>query len=156
MKLPPLRYLLRPSLFLGLTAALHAATPQKPNVLFIAVDDLRDWVGYFGHNPQVKTPNYDRLARMGTAFTRAYCASPVCNPSRAALMSGLRPSTSAVYENNIDFRPLISPDKMLTTAFRNAGYYVQGSGKIYHEAYRRDSEWDDYLEKEGREPKPAA
>jgi arylsulfatase A-like enzyme len=152
MKLKPLRYLLRTFLFLGLAAALHAAAPQRPNVLFIAVDDLRDWVGYFGHNPQVKTPNYDRLARMGTSFTHAYCASPVCNPSRAALMSGMRASTTAVYENNIDFRPLISPDKMLTTAFRNAGYFVHGSGKIYHESYRRDSEWDDYLQKEGGSP----
>jgi arylsulfatase A-like enzyme len=133
----------------GLAAALHAAAPQKPNVLFIAVDDLRDWVGYFGHNPQVKTPNYDRLARMGTSFTRAYCASPVCNPSRAALMSGLRPSTSGVYENNVDFRPIIPADKMLTTAFRNAGYRVMGAGKIYHESYRRDSEWDDYFQREG-------
>jgi arylsulfatase A-like enzyme len=125
-------------------------------VLFIAVDDLRDWVGYFGHNPQAKTPNYDRLSRMGTSFTRAYCASPVCNPSRTALMSGLRPSTSSVYENNVDFRPIIPPAKMLTTAFREAGYHVHGAGKIYHEAYRRREEWDDYLEKERGDPRPAA
>ncbi len=140
----------------GLAAALHAAAPQKPNVLFIAVDDLRDWVGYFGHNPQVKTPNYDRLARMGTSFTRAYCASPVCNPSRAALMSGLRPSTSGVYENNVDFRPILPPEQMLTTSFRQAGYFVHGSGKIYHESYRRPSEWDHYLEREGGNPKVPA
>ena len=137
---------------LAVASSLAAALPAKPNVLFIAVDDLRDWVGYFGHNPQSKTPNYDRLARMGTSFTRAYCASPVCNPSRAALMSGMRPSTTAVYENNIDFRPLLGADKMLTTAFRNAGYFVHGAGKIYHESYRRPTEWDHYLEKEGRYP----
>jgi arylsulfatase A-like enzyme len=89
---------------------------------------------------------------MGVSFTRAYCASPSCNPSRAALMSGLRPSTSGVYENDIDFRPHIPADKTLTTAFRQAGYYVHGSGKIYHEAYRRASEWDDYLEREGGNP----
>jgi arylsulfatase A-like enzyme len=106
------RRLLHSLVFLGLLAAAHAATPSRPNVLFIAVDDLRDWVGYFGHNPQTKTPNYDRLARMGTSFSRAYCASPSCNPSRAALMSGMRPSTTAVYENNIDFRPLIGPDRL--------------------------------------------
>jgi iduronate 2-sulfatase len=134
---------------------VQAAIPQKPNVLFIAVDDLRDWVGYFGHNPQTKTPNFDRLARMGVSFTRAYCASPSCNPSRAALMSGMRPSTTAVYENNIDFRPLIPADKMLTTTYRNAGYFVHGAGKIYHEAYRRSTEWDHYLEKEGGYPKVA-
>src|SRR5512133_3208805 len=130
-------------------AAAHAATPQRPNVLFIAFDDLRDWVGYFGHNPQTKTPNLDRIAKMGTVFTRAYCAAPVCNPSRAALMSGMRPSTSGVYENNNDWRRVIGMDKPLTTTFRNAGYYVCGSGKIYHESYRRREEGDDYLENEG-------
>jgi arylsulfatase A-like enzyme len=140
----------------GLAASLGAATPQKPNVLFIAVDDLRDWVGYFKHNLQTKTPNYDRLAKMGTSFTRAYCASPVCNPSRAALMSGMRASTTGVYENNNDWRIVIPEDKPLTTAFRNAGYFVHGSGKIYHESYRRRSEWDDYLDKEGSYPKVAA
>lgn len=145
-----------PLLFLLCLPAFAANPPARPNVLFIAVDDLRDWVGYFGHNPQTKTPNYDRLARMGTSFTRAYCASPVCNPSRTALMSGLRPSTSSVYENNVDFRPIIPPAKMLTTAFRNAGYFVHGAGKIYHEAYRRREEWDDYLEKERGDPRPAS
>ena len=160
----PLRLfcLVLPSVVALLSAILPAgaraadAPPQKPNVLFIAIDDLRDWVGYFGRNPQVKTPNFDRLSKMGVSFNRAYCASPVCNPSRAALMSGLRLSTSGVYENNIDFRPIIAPDKMLTTAFRNAGYIVQGAGKIYHEAYRRDSEWDDYLQREGGNPKVPA
>ena len=136
--------------------AFAANPPARPNVLFIAVDDLRDWVGYFGHNPQAKTPNYDRLSRMGTSFTRAYCASPVCNPSRTALMSGMRASTTGVYDNNIDFRPVVPPAKMLTTAFREAGYFVHGSGKIYHESYRRREEWDDYLEKERGDPRPAA
>jgi arylsulfatase A-like enzyme len=136
--------------------AFAANPPTRPNVLFIAVDDLRDWVGYFGHNPQSKTPNYDRLSRMGTSFTRAYCASPVCNPSRTALMSGMRASTTGVYENNVDFRPIVPPAKMLTTAFRDAGYFVHGSGKIYHEAYRRREEWDDYLDKERGDPRPAA
>lgn len=133
--------------------AAVAATPQRPNVLFIAIDDLRDWVGYIDRDHQAKTPNIDRLSKMGVSFTRAYCASPSCNPSRAALMSGLRPSTSGVYENNIDFRPLIPEDKPLTTTFRKAGYFVHGAGKIYHEAYRRSSEWDDYLEREGGNPK---
>ncbi|MFM9079384.1 MAG: sulfatase, partial [Opitutaceae bacterium] len=136
--------------------AFAANPPARPNVLFIAVDDLRDWVGYFGHNPQAKTPNYDRLARMGTSFTRAYCASPVCNPSRTALMSGMRASTTGVYENNVDFRPIVPPAKMLTSAFRDAGYFIHGSGKIYHEAYRRREEWDDYLDKERGDPRPAA
>jgi arylsulfatase A-like enzyme len=151
-----LRSLGRTLLLLGLASALHAAGPQRPNVLFIAIDDLRDWVGYFAHNPQSKTPNLDRLSKMGLSFSRAYCAAPVCNPSRAALMSGLRPYTTGVYENNNDWRTAIAMDKPLTTAFRNAGYYVCGSGKIYHEAYRRDAEWDDYLQNEGGLPKVPA
>ncbi|HYE20784.1 MAG TPA: sulfatase [Tepidisphaeraceae bacterium] len=127
-----------------LTCPALAAPPAKPNVLFIAVDDLRDWVGYLKQNPQTKTPNIDRLAARGVAFTRSYCAAPVCNPSRAALMSGLRPSTSGVYDNNNDWRTVIPPERMLTTTFRNAGYYVAGAGKIYHGSYDRTSEYDDY------------
>ncbi len=133
-------------------AAPAPALPARPNVLFIAIDDLRDWVGFLGGHPQARTPNFDRLARMGTAFTRAYCASPSCNPSRAALMSGLRPSTSGVYDNGIDFRPLIKPELALPHLFRQAGYFVHGAGKIYHESYRRASEWEHYLEKERAYP----
>src|SRR3954471_14852492 len=109
--------------------AVGAAEPQRPNVLFIAVDDLRDWVGYLGHNPQAITPNIDKLAARGLHFTRSYCAAPVCNPSRAALMSGLRPFTTGVYENQNDWRTAIDIDKPLTTMFRKAGYHVCGAGK---------------------------
>jgi len=63
-----------------------ATTTKRPNVLFIAVDDLNHWVGYLGRNPQTKTPNIDRLARMGVAFRHAYCAVPACEPARGALM----------------------------------------------------------------------
>ncbi|MFM7606784.1 MAG: sulfatase, partial [Prosthecobacter sp.] len=138
--------------FLGLffaTLTLHAADVKKPNVLFIAIDDLRDWVGYLHHNEQTKTPNIDRLAKMGTAFSRSYCAAPVCNPSRTALMSGMRPSTTGVYDNNTDWRPVVREEKTLTAQFRKGGYFVCGAGKIYHEAYRRREDWDDYLENEG-------
>jgi len=64
----------------------HAAETGRPNVLFIALDDLNHWVGHRGRNPQTKTPHIDRLARMGVTFTRAYCAAPICNPSRTALL----------------------------------------------------------------------
>jgi arylsulfatase A-like enzyme len=132
----------------------HAEEPRKLNVLFIAVDDLNHWVGYLGRNAQTATPNIDRLAARGVWFTHSYCAAPVCNPSRAALMSGLRPSTTGVYENNNDWRTVIPRELTLTTAFRKGGYYVCGAGKIYHEAYRRRAEWDDYLETEGKDPVP--
>jgi arylsulfatase A-like enzyme len=139
------------ALFLALilVAQIATAEPAKPNVLFIAVDDLRDWVGYLHHNEQTKTPNIDRLAKMGVSFTHSYCAAPVCNPSRAALMSGLRPFTSGVYENNNDWRTVIPEPLTLTHQFRGAGYFVAGAGKIYHESYRRLSDWDDYLATEG-------
>ncbi len=132
------------------TVPSPAAEPGKPNVLFIAVDDLRDWVGYLGKNPQTKTPNIDRLAARGVAFTHSYCAAPVCNPSRAALMSGLRPFTTGVYENNNDWRTVIPEEQTLTHVFRQAGYFVCGAGKIYHESYPRRSDWDDYLTGEGK------
>lgn len=138
-----------------LPTGLVAAEKQRPNVLFIAVDDLNHWVGYLGRNKQTATPNIDRLAGRGVRFTRSYCASPVCNSSRAALMSGLRPSTSGVYENNVDWRTVMPQELMLTSQFRKAGYYVAGAGKIYHGGFDRRSEWDDYLERGGGDPKPA-
>lgn len=140
--------------FVAIAGGSAVAAEKKPNVLFIAVDDLNHWVGYLGRNAQTITPNIDKLAARGVRFSRSYCAAPVCNPSRAALMSGLRPSTSGVYENNNDWRKAIPQDLPLTTTFRKAGYYVAGAGKIYHEAYRRRAEWDDYLESEGKDPLP--
>ena len=70
---------------------------ERPNVLFIAVDDLNDWIGCLGGHPQVQTPNIDRLAARGTLFTNAHCQAPLCNPSRSSLLTGLRPSTTGIY-----------------------------------------------------------
>lgn len=127
----------------------------KPNVLFIAIDDLRDWIGYLGANAQVRTPSMDRLATRGVRFTRSYCAAPVCNPSRTALLSGLRPSTSGVYDNGTDWRPVMA-DKTVTLPqhFKDNGYFVAGAGKIFHEAYRRDSDWTIYKPRDGGQPQP--
>src|SRR3954465_7425057 len=74
-----------------------AASVPRPNVLFIAIDDLNDWEGCLGGHPQVKTPNIDRLARRGTLFTSAHCQAPLCNPSRTSILTGLRPSTTGIY-----------------------------------------------------------
>jgi len=117
----------------------------RPNVLFIAIDDLRDWVGYLG-NKQVKTPNLDRLAARGVYFTRSFCASPCCNPSRTALLTGLRPGSSGVYGNGHDWRKIV-PEGTVTLPlhFKNNGYYVAGAGKIFHGGMLRLSDWDDYL-----------
>ncbi len=141
---------------LGLTFALPAAEPKRPNVLFIAVDDLNHWVGHLGRNPQTRTPNMDRLAKLGVTFTRAYCAAPVCNPSRAALMSGRRPGETGVYDNGQNWMPVVPKEQTLTTQFLKAGYQVFGAGKIYHASAHRDGEWTEYAEREGADPKKLA
>jgi arylsulfatase A-like enzyme len=106
----------------------------RPDVLFIAIDDLNDWVGVLGGHPQAITPNIDALAARGMLFTNAHTAAPLCNPSRTALMSGLRPSTSGVYQNAPDWRPLeIFEDiRTLPGHFQDAGYRTYGAGKLFH------------------------
>jgi len=126
----------------GVTFPVRAA--EKPNVLMIAIDDLNHWVGHLGRNPQTKTPNIDRLAKMGVTFTKAYCTAPACNPSRASLMSGLRPNTTGCYLNSQPWNPAISADKLLNTHFARNGYRVFGAGKIYHSS-EQGGEWMDYL-----------
>src|SRR5947207_13083456 len=73
------------------------ASERHPNVLFIAIDDLNDWVGCLGGHSQARTPNLDRLAARGTLFRNAHVQAPLCNPSRASLLTGLRPSTTGIY-----------------------------------------------------------
>ena len=130
-----------------LAAPLLSAAAPKQNVLMIAIDDLNDWVGCLGGNPQVKTPNIDRLAARGMLFTNAHCAAPVCNPSRAAIMTGIRPSTSGVYENQQPMRkaPLLENAVTLTQHFRANGYRVIGGGKIFHGGYPDPASWDEYF-----------
>ncbi|MES2658502.1 MAG: sulfatase-like hydrolase/transferase [Verrucomicrobiota bacterium] len=140
------------ALCIMIAPAFSEDAPAKPNVLFIAIDDLRDWVGYLGGHPQARTPNIDRLAARGVAFTRSYCASPSCNPSRASLMSGMRPGTTGVYNNSDDWRQFIDPELTLNMHFRANGYEVLGSGKIYHESFTSPESWDGYLEDEGVSP----
>ncbi len=125
-------------------SAMQLSAAEKPNVLFIAIDDLNHWVGHLGRNPQTKTPNIDRLASLGISFASAYCTAPACNPSRASLMSGLRPSSTGCYTNDQDWRPGISDDKFLNTHFLKNGYRVFGAGKIYHGSYDHGGEWTDY------------
>jgi arylsulfatase A-like enzyme len=121
------------------------AAGKRPNVLFIAVDDLNDWIGCLGGHPQAKTPNIDALAARGVNFAKAYCASPVCNPSRTALMCGLRSSTSGVYSNEINRRQTNCQDfPPLNSHFHNHGYFVAGAGKIYHGDGDQYGIWDDY------------
>jgi arylsulfatase A-like enzyme len=114
---------------------------RKPNVLFIAVDDLNHWVGHLGRNAQTKTPNIDRLAKMGVTFTRAYCAAPVCNPSRAALLSGRRPGVTGVYDNQNPYTGVIPASEALVMQFKNAGYETLGMGKLWHGGLGFPEQW---------------
>ena len=83
-----------------LTFSTQAQDHSKLDVLFIAVDDLNDWVGVLEGHPQAQTPNIDALAARGTLFTNAHSNAALCNPSRTSLMLGLRPSTLGIYGNN--------------------------------------------------------
>jgi arylsulfatase A-like enzyme len=85
---------------LGLLTAPAALAANLPNVLFIAVDDLNDWIGPLRGHPRVKTPHLDRLAKRGITFPNAHCAAPLCNPSRAAVFSGLQPFQTGVLAND--------------------------------------------------------
>lgn len=123
------------------SAPAIADDAQRPNVLFIAVDDLNHWVGHLGRNPQTKTPNIDRLAKMGVTFTNAHCAAPVCNPSRAALLSGMRPGTTGVYDNGQPYGLAINADQSLVTQFRKAGYETLGMGKLWHGGLGFPEQW---------------
>lgn len=133
-----------PVLLLLTFSTASGTAPDKPNVLFIAIDDLNHWVGHLTRNDQTITPNLDRLAGWGVSFEHAYCAAPACNPSRAALMSGLRPSSTGVYHNSNDYRPHIASDLTLNVWFRTNGYRVTGAGKIYHGRFERFGDWDEY------------
>ncbi len=110
---------------------IHAS---QPNVLFIAIDDLNDWVGCLDSHPQVKTPNIDALAARGTLFTNAHCQAPLCNPSRTSVMTGLRPSTTGVYGLMPWFREVDSLKDLVTLPqhFAKTGYKTYQVGKIYH------------------------
>lgn len=128
------------------------ATPSHPNVLMIAIDDLRDWIGVAKTHPQVRTPNIDRLASRGVCFNNAHCAAPACCPSRSALLSGLSPARTGIYENGQITSTALAPYRLLTQHFMDQGYYVAGAGKIYHGA-NRDPLWHSYWQKPER---PAA
>ncbi|WP_207534124.1 sulfatase [Desertivirga arenae] len=127
---------------------------ERPNVLFIAVDDMNDWIGPFGGYPGVITPNLDKLAKQGEIFTHAYCSAPACNPSRASIMTGVRPATSGVYHNDQPWRPVLSKAVTIPQYFTANGYDVEGIGKIYHDAYNDLASWPVY-HKVVPSPKPA-
>lgn len=122
---------------ISLLAADKSAKEHKPNVLFIAIDDMTDWVGCLGNYPHIHTPNIDRLAQKGILFTNAHCQAPLSGPSRASLMSGLYPHTSGVYMQ-VDDQFLKEKSKPIEAAtflpdyFEQFGYSTAAAGKLYH------------------------
>ncbi len=121
-----------------LSAGLLLASPtvsfaDQPNVLMIVIDDLNDWIGCLGGHPQSQTPNIDRLAARGLLFTNAHCAATACNPSRAAVFSGLMPKVTGVWSNQSGSIQRNYPSaKLLPTMFRESGYLTLGTGKLLH------------------------
>ena len=148
------RTLLLLALLAACLAGLPAAGASKPNVLFIAVDDLNDWIGCLGGHPQTKTPNFDRLARSGVLFRNAHCAAPSCNPSRSAIFTGIPPYRSGLYRNDQKLRDVLPDAVLMPRHFSNHGYWSAGSGKLLHYIIDPRS-WDDYFPaKERDDPFP--
>jgi arylsulfatase A-like enzyme len=153
--LTPLRLLqlvvaafLFPSAF---TFTISAA--DKPNVLFISIDDLNDWVGGLDGHPQAITPNMDKLFEQGLLFSNAHCSQAVCTASRNSLLSGLHPSSSGWYGSTSAMRKsyedVMGDHKMLPQYFKDNGYKTMAVGKIFHQGVsdykdRTDDFWDEY------------
>ncbi len=122
-----------------------AGATSPPNVLWIAVDDLNDWVGCLNGHPDTKTPNIDRLAKRGMLFSNAHCQAPICNPSRTSIMFGKRPSTTGVYDNtpNSAQSPKFYNNNLsLPRHFSANGYKTLTTGKLYHASMLPKGDFD--------------
>jgi uncharacterized sulfatase len=140
-----LRWLWRCSLAVAVLCWGRPAQAQAParkmNVLLIVSDDLNMSLGCYGH-PLVKSPNIDRLAARGVRFDRAYTQYPLCNPSRTALLSGLRPDSTKTIDNGTDPRTQLPDAVWLPDLLRRHGYFTARIGKIFHGAFANTATWD--------------
>ncbi len=144
-----------------ISVSINSASCQstvRPNVLFITIDDMNDWTTVFDKNNPISVPNIEKLAERGTFFSRAYCSSPACNPSRASVMTGTRPHKTGIYGNSSDWRGALPKIKTIQRYFKENGYFVCGSGKIFHHhkdwAFHDNASFDEYLMMSINEPYP--
>ncbi|MEM9185279.1 MAG: sulfatase [Planctomycetota bacterium] len=120
------------------------APAAKPNVLLIMIDDLNDWVGCLGGNPDAKTPNLDRFASQSVLFRNAHCQVALCNPSRVSMMTGMYASKTGVYGNkNRTGTEAYRQAVHMPTWFRQNGYRTSCMGKIYHNDRGEKAYWDE-------------
>jgi arylsulfatase A-like enzyme len=147
------------TLFAIFCFGIVSAQQKKPNIIMIAVDDLNDWVGVYGGNPQVKTPNMDKLAQTSVVFRNASCPGPVCGPSRSALLSGFMPEKTGVYGNaqNMLNSVVVQTHATLPEYFSKNGYITISKGKIFHKHLTENGEdhgnwaWDVWEHEEGQQ-----
>jgi arylsulfatase A-like enzyme len=138
--------------FLVFVVALVSAAAlaqARTDVLFITIDDMNTWNSLYNESAPIRLPNITRLAKRGTLFTRAYCSSAACNPSRASVITGLRPSTTGVYGNKSDWRGATPKRRTIMQQFMRNGYRVEGAGKIFHHhlngAFHDKASFHDFL-----------
>jgi len=127
------------------TSRDQVQTPTRVNVLMISIDDLNDWVGCLGGHPQTRTPNIDRLATQSVLFTNAHSPAPSCNPCRTAVLTGVAPWRSGVYNNGPKWRDAMPDVVTLPAHFRQSGYTCRGGGKFFHHFQNDVEGWDTYF-----------
>ncbi len=121
-----------------------AQETSRPNVLLISLDDLNDWIEPLGGHPQALTPQLSAFAQESVLFKHAYCASPSCNPSRTALMTGKAPYVTGVYTNPQIWRHILPNEITLPEYFKAAGYWTAGAGKLFHNNMPDPRSWNAY------------
>ena len=134
-----------------------AETKQRPNIVFIAIDDLNDWIGCLGGRPDALTPNMDRLAKRGLLFRNAHCQVPVCMASRVSVFSGRLAANTGCYEFNAEFHeaPTLADSIPIPLLFKRNGYATLGGGKLLHSGFQgRLAETFDEDLTQGRNPTP--